>query len=215
MKWIVRIYTLVLLLYTGWRTLDFLMQQLPATDLSFWLAIVFLFATEVGILIWHEISLAHTTTYTQHYIATGLVWLDFTGSFGAGVADMILRQTMIEYEIPRALALGLMIGLPLIVAVNVAGALVFQANDADLVRMRARKFLEFEADQQATQELMASRRRLVATKKRELIKEMTAGYDELPLMATHNPDVKITGNGHNPEEAKLLANPTPRRRLKD
>ena len=212
MKWIVRIYTLVLLLYTGWRTVDFLLHQLPDTELSWWLAIVFLFATEIGILIWHEISLTHTTTYTQHYIATGLTWLDFTGSFGAGVADMILRQTMMaDYKIPPAFALGLIIGLPLIVAINVAGALVFQSNDADLVRLRARKFLEFEADQQATQELMVSRRKLVANKKRELMNELLSGYGELPstpkLMAPPS-------NGHNTEELVEI-NPTPRRKSKD
>ncbi len=216
MKWIVRIYTLVLLFYTGWRTVDFLLHQLPDTELSWWLALVFLFATEIGILIWHEISLTYTTTYTQHYIATGLTWLDFTGSFGAGVADMILRQTMMaDYKIPPAFALGLIIGLPLIVAINVAGALVFPSNDADLVRLRARKFLEFEADQQATQELMASRRKLVATKKRELLHDLTVGFDDVPLMA--KPEVKLmapSSNGHNKEEP-IEINPTPRRRLKD
>lgn len=212
MKWIIRIYTFVLLIYTGWRTIDFLLMQLPDNDVSWWLALVFLFATEIGIFLWHEISLSHTTTYTQHYIATGLTWLDFTGSFGAGVADMILRQTMMaDYKIPPALAMGLIIGLPLIVAINVAGALVYLANDADLQRMRTRKFLEFEADQQAMAEINAGRRKLVANRKQALMKELTTDYHELPstpkLMAPPS-------NGHNTEELVEI-NPTPRRRLKD
>ncbi len=215
MKWIIRIYTFVLLIYTGWRTIDFLLMQLPATDTSWWLAIVFLFSTEIGILIWHEISLSHTTTYTQHYIATGLTWLDFTGSFGAGVADMILRQTMmVDYKIPPALAMGLIIGLPLIVAINVAGALVYLANDADLQRMRTRKFLEFEADQQAMAEINAGRRKLVANRKRALMKELTTDYEDVPLMAQVEPKLMAPpSNGHNKEEP-IEINPTQRRRLK-
>ena len=216
MKWIIRIYTFVLLIYTGWRTIDFLLMQLPATDTSWWLAIVFLFSTEIGILIWHEISLSHTTTYTQHYIATGLTWLDFTGSFGAGVADMILRQTMmVDYKIPPALAMGLIIGLPLIVAINVAGALVYLANDADLRRMRTRKFLEFEADQQAMAEINAGRRKLVARRKQALMKELTTDYGDVPLMATRKELPAPPSNGHNTEEAELMANPTRRRQSKN
>jgi hypothetical protein len=215
MKWIIRIYTFVLLIYTGWRTIDFLLMQLPATDTSWWLAIVFLFSTEIGILIWHEISLSHTTTYTQHYIATGLTWLDFTGSFGAGVADMILRQTMmVDYKIPPALAMGLIIGLPLIVAINVAGALVYLANDADLQRMRTRKFLEFEADQQAMAEINAGRRKLVARRKQALMKELTTDYEDVPLMVQVEPKLMAPpSNGHNKEEP-IEINPTQRRRLK-
>lgn len=216
MKWIIRIYTFVLLIYTGWRTIDFLLMQLPDNDMSWWLALVFLFATEIGILIWHEISMSHTTTYTQHYIATGLTWLDFTGSFGAGVADMILRQTMMaDYQIPRELAMGLIIGLPLIVAINVAGALMYLANDADLQRIRTRKFLEFEADKQAMQEIDAGRRRLVASRKATLMKELTTNYDNVPLMATHKELPSLPSNGHNTDEAELMANPTPRRKSKD
>ena len=40
MRWIVRAYTLVLLAYTGWRTYDFMMQQLPDDSFNFWLAIL-------------------------------------------------------------------------------------------------------------------------------------------------------------------------------
>jgi hypothetical protein len=215
MKWIIRIYTFVLLIYTGWRTIDFLLMQLPDNDMSWWLALVFLFATEIGILIWHEIGLSHTTTYTQHYIATGLTWLDFTGSFGAGVADMILRQTMMaDYKIPPALAMGLIVGLPLIVAINVAGALVYLANDADLQRMRTRKFLEFEADQQAMAEINAGRRKLVANRKRALMNELTNDYESVPLMATHKELPAPPSNGHNTEELVEI-NPTPRRKSKD
>ena len=70
MKTVIRVYSGILLLYCGWRTVDFLLSQLPKNDISLWLSIAFLFATEAGLLLWHEISLNHTSTREQHYIST-------------------------------------------------------------------------------------------------------------------------------------------------
>src|SRR5512146_1845823 len=104
MKWIIRIYSVVLLGYTGWRTFDFISSQLPKNDISFWLSIAFLFCTEAGLLIWHELHLKHTTTEEQENIARWMTWIDFIGSLTAGIADMILRQTLVQgYQVPPAL----------------------------------------------------------------------------------------------------------------
>ena len=58
-------------------------HQLPKNDISFWLSIAFLFATEAGLLLWHELSLRHVTTHKQENIATWLTWIDFVGSLSA------------------------------------------------------------------------------------------------------------------------------------
>ena len=200
MRWIVRAYTLVLLAYTGWRTYDFMMQQLPDDSFNFWLAILFLFATEMGLAIWHEYSISHTTTYTQHYVAVSLTWLDFAGSLGAGIADMVLRQTMLaNYQVPESLAVFLIYGLPALVAINIAGALVFLANDAEATIDRERRFIEFEASRQAIRQISSNRRVIASRKRDELYQLMTSG------------DAPKT-NGRVPEEAELLANPTQRRK---
>lgn len=182
MRWVLRGYVIVMLAYTGWRTYDFMIQQLPVGVLSTWLAIMFLFSTEIGLLIWHEVSLSHTTTYAQHYTATALTWINFVGSTAAGVADMILRQTFYEYTIPPTLATGLIYGMPLIVAINVAGALYFLSNDADTQRAQQQRFLGFEAHKQAYDELKTQRRRIVQSAKKKLIQDITGTYAwELPL----------------------------------
>src|SRR5512146_1460787 len=131
MKWIIRIYSVVLLGYTGWRTFDFISGQLPKNDISFWLSIAFLFCTEAGLVLWHETHLHHTTTENQDRITFALTWVDFVGSLAAGIADMIVRQTFIDgYTIPPALAQFLMYGLPAIMAFNVAGVILFEQYDA-------------------------------------------------------------------------------------
>lgn len=209
MRWIIRIYTFILLAYTGWRTWDFMINQLPAGETSTWLALLFLFATEAGLAIWHEVSIGHTTTYTQHYVATFLTWLDFAGSLSAGVADMIIRQTMANYAIPPMLATFLIYGLPAIVAANVAGALIFLANDADAQRQRAQRFLEAEATQQAIQEINQHRRRIVSDRKRQIVGELTGDAFKLPENAGNAGNTAST-NGHTDEPVKI--NPTRRRR---
>ena len=75
MKWIIRLYSLALLAYTGYRTYDFMSSQLP-TDGGNLVALLFLGATELGLLLWHEISMKHTTTDTQHSLSVALTWVD-------------------------------------------------------------------------------------------------------------------------------------------
>jgi hypothetical protein len=154
MKWVIRIYALVLLAYTGWRTYDFMVHQLPSGETGMLLALLFLFATEAGLALWHEISLRHTTTQEQHYTAVALTWIDFAGSLAAGIADMILRQTFAEgYVLPPLLVTFLIFGLPLIVALNIAGVLVYLANDSELQLDRAKRELRHEIHRQAIREL--------------------------------------------------------------
>jgi len=213
MRWVIRAYVIVLLFYTGWRTYDFMVQQLPKSDISFWLAILFLFATEAGLFIWHEVSINHTSTYTQHYLSTTLTWLDFAGSLSAGIADMIIRQTLVsDYVIPPVLVTALIYGLPIIVAINVAGALVYLANDAELVEERERRFLSFEAYRQASRALKDSKSKLVASKKKELYRTISGEDLATPALPANTASIANT-NGHHKDEPIVFdkdatANPT-------
>lgn len=154
MRWLIRIYAFILLGYAGWRTYDFLLHSLPAGETGYLLALLFLFATEAGLILWHEVSIRHTSTQEQHYIATALTWVDFAGSLSAGTADMILRQTFVQgYTIPSILVTVLIYGLPLVVALNVAGVLIYLANDNELQIDRAKRELKFEITRQALREL--------------------------------------------------------------
>jgi hypothetical protein len=216
MRIAVRAYAIFMLLYTGWRTYDFMLAQMPATDLSVYLALIFLFATEIGLLMWHEAGLSHITTYQQLHIATILMWLDFVGSLSAGVADMIIRQQMIDFVMPRSVGLALIYGLPLIVAANVAGALLFLSFDADTIKTRAVKMLNFEADRQALQELAIHKKAIVANRKKGLISDLTSNFDWIPRLGdtgknTGKAPGAAASNNHKAAE-DLPLNPTTRRR---
>jgi hypothetical protein len=172
MQWIIRLYSLVLLAYTGWRTFDFMGSQLPKDDLSFWLSIIFLFATEVGLLLWQELSLSHATTEEQEDIAKWMTWIDFAGSLGAGIADMILRQTLIQYEVPVWLGQFLIYGLPLVVGMNVAAVLLYQWNDADAQIEREKRQTKFLIYKAALQDLRAARKEIASDKKSMIYNEL-------------------------------------------
>ena len=174
MKWMIRAYAFVLLGYTGWRTFDFMQQNLPATDLSFYLALFFLFASEIGLVLWHEIGLRHVTTQEQNSIATAMTGLDFVASLGAGIADMILRQTMLEgYTIPRQLGLALTYGLPLIVAANVLAVILFERADADTQLQKAEDATVFEAHRQAIEDVKRARRGIAQDYKRSIAQRLS------------------------------------------
>jgi hypothetical protein len=203
MKWIIRAYSIVLLGYTAWRTVDFLLSQLPKNDVSLWLSLAFLFATEAGLLLWHEISLNHATTREQQYLATGLTWLDFVGSLAAGVADMILRQTLLaDYKIPPALAQFLIYGLPLIMAANVAGVLVYLSNDAEVQTDRAKKQLKFEITRQALRELRDNSSNIAESMKKsiyaELRNDVTNKVEKQYLKDQKAAQAQPSPNGHRP-----------------
>jgi hypothetical protein len=141
-------------------------SQLPKNDLSFWLSIIFLFATEVGLLIWHELALGHVTTETQEGIAKWMTGLDFIGSTAAGIADMILRQTLVEsYAIPAWLVQFLVYGLPLIVAANVGAVLLYLWFDSHSWLEREKRQTVFEITRAAITELKKDRKAIASAKR--------------------------------------------------
>jgi hypothetical protein len=173
MRWIIRVYSFVLLAYTGWRTMDFLLSQLPKNDMSLWLSIAFLFAAEAGLLLWHEVSLNHTTTAEQHRLAVSLTWIDFVASLLAGTADMIIRQTMIaDYYVPMWLAQLLIYGLPVVMAGNVAGVLLYLSNDAETQLDASKKQLRFEITRQAIRELRDNQGQIAESMKKGIYSQL-------------------------------------------
>lgn len=181
MKWLIRGYALILLIYTGYRTFDFMRAQLPTGETGYVLALLFLFSTEVGLIMWHEISLRYTTTQEQHYVAITMTWVDFAASLAAGIADMILRQNvMAGYQIPPMLGTILIYGMPLVMALNVAAVLFFQYHDSESQIERARRELRHEIHRQALKELTNSAGSVAASIKKDVARQLrddvTGGY---------------------------------------
>jgi hypothetical protein len=162
----VRVYSIILMLYTGWRTLDFMMSQLPKNDLSFWLSIVFLFAAEAGLLLWSELAMKYCTTDTQEYIAKTMAVIDFIGSTAAGTADMIMHQTLLQdMVVPRTLGQFLIYGMPIIMAANVGAVFLYLWFDADQWIEREKRQTVFEITKAAIQELKGERVAIAGAKK--------------------------------------------------
>jgi hypothetical protein len=99
----------------------------------------------------------------------------FVGSLSAGIADMILRQTFIDgYQIPPALAQFLLYGLPCIMAVNVAGVIIFEENDAETLEDKAEKAARFEIHKAAMKQIRADKSAM-ATEKSDVIYKRVRG----------------------------------------
>lgn len=164
-KWIVRAYAVILLLYTGWRTYDFISSNLPKDNINFWLSLAFLFSTEAGLIVWHELHLKHVTTRTQDNLAHVMTWVDFVGSLAAGIGDMILRQVFIEgYVMPPMLAQFLLYGLPAIMGANVLAIIVFENNDAEVLEDKAEKDASFTIHEAAMKQIRAAKNDLANEK---------------------------------------------------
>jgi hypothetical protein len=199
MKWALRIYSFILLAYTGWRTYDFISSTLPKNDISFWLSIAFLFSSEAGLLLWHEMNLAHVSTETQEQIAKWMTWVDFVASLAAGVADMILRQTFIEgFSMPPILGQFLIYGLPAIMALNVAAVLQYQANDADTQMEREKRKVNFKIRKEALKDLKDASEEIAKDKKtliyRHLRDQVTGQVDRAYMSGSKLSD-NSNGNG--------------------
>jgi hypothetical protein len=173
MRWIIRFYSFFLLAYTGWRTYDFMRAQLPSDATGQILALMFLLTTEAGLILWHEISLKHTTTEVQHYTAIVMTWLDFVASLGAGVADMILRATFVDgFIIPPILSALLIYGLPIATAMNVGAVLVYLSNDADTLIETQKRRLRFEIYKQTMADVRDSQGAIAASMKKAISAEI-------------------------------------------
>lgn len=207
MKWLIRFYAFGLLAYTGFRTYSFIQSQLPTSESGTFIALLFLLATEIGLLLWHEVSMHHTTTEIQSHIATGLTWIDFIAATGAGIADMILRQNFAAgYQLPPLLIILLLYGLPIVVALNVAGVLLFLSNDSDTVIEREKSKLRHEIHKQVLKDLSESRgtvaaslKKTIATQLREEVTGNTLRTYVRRLERQEQATSPPTGNGSKPD----------------
>lgn len=193
MKICIKIYSYILLLYSGWRTYDFIFRQMPTEmgNMRSWLSIVFLFTTEVGLLLWHETSLKHVTTHDQNTLTRWMVGVDLVGSLAAGIADLILTQTFAQgYKISPLLADFLIYGLPIIVFLNIVAVILFENFDAELQEDKAEKEVEFEIHQEAIKQLRKEKKALATEKKKAI-------YNDIRSRVTNRIDAEYGGDNNN------------------
>lgn len=174
MKWVLRVYAGLLLIYTGFRTWRFLQTTLPSNETGMFVSLVFLLAAEIGLVIWHELSL-RSTTGAQNSIAQVMTWVDFGASTIAGIADMLVSQSLVAgYQVPPLLALGILYGLPLVMAANVAAAILFFNADSDEQLNKTKRMLKHNIHAEAMAEIDRQRKSVGKGMAPELTKVIVA-----------------------------------------
>lgn len=161
-------FAVVLLAYSAWRSFDYLTIGLKGVDptIATVVSLVFLFASEIGLLLWLHAGVPHSTTDAQETIAKGMIGVDFVGSLALGVADLLLRNTVYIVDF-HWLDPILLVAPALLVAANVGAVVLFHLSDAEEQLRRAERQLDYEESQleiearlSAIKELRSSRREI-------------------------------------------------------
>lgn len=160
-KHVMTIFAGAMLVYTGWRTFDYMGGSLLDVDVAVRLiiSVAFLAFSEIGLLIWLHSAQPSATTDLQETTATVMVWVDFFGSMIVGLADLAKHNTL--YAIDLSVIDPLLFLAPwVLVVLNVGGYLVYHMNDSEAKLDReerrlahAEHQLEMEARRAAIKEL--------------------------------------------------------------
>lgn len=180
-KHIITLYACALLVYAGWRTYDYMAGSLQGvTDTTRLLvAMVFLFASEIGLLMWLHVGRPKATTDIQEAAATSMIFVNFVGSMILGLADVLKHNTMYFVELAFLDPILLLAPWVLIVA-NVGGYLIYHMTDSEEQLSRAERRLSHEeirlemlARQEAINELKANMKGLASKLAPHYVKDLT------------------------------------------
>lgn len=138
-------FSVLMLVYTAWRSFDFIGGSLEGVDrtTAFIVAASFLVFSEIGLLLWLHIGGPGSTTDTQENVAGVLVWVDFVGIMIMGLGDMLRRNSFYEVDL-SVLDPVLFLSPWLLVFCNLAGYLIYRRADADEETARAERQLKHE-----------------------------------------------------------------------
>ncbi len=165
------VYGAILLGYTVYRSYDFLSYNLPQA-IAGEVALLGVFALDVGLIIWDTVYSYAAKSKRQEGVALAFIIVDFIGSFGAGVADMVIRQQMIDYAVPPVLAKLLIYGIPAIVAGNVGALIYYLVNDPGLREARVKRRIEAMVTEMALDEAEADAEALAQEIKKPIADEI-------------------------------------------
>lgn len=137
-----------MLIYTGWRTFDYMRGMLSDVDYttSMIVSLAFLLFSELGLLVWLHYGQPKATSGTQESVAVGMMWIDFFGCMIVNLADLLRHNTFYEVNLEQ-LDLVLFIAPWVLVALNVAAYLVYKTSDSNAAIERAERRLAHEEHQ--------------------------------------------------------------------
>lgn len=160
-KHLMTFYAVVLLVYAGWRTYDYVSGSLTGIDATTatLIAVIFLFASEIGLLIWLHKAMPSASTDAQETISTAMIFINFAGSMVLGLADVLKHNQVYVIDL-QWLDPILLLAPWVLIAANVLGVVLYHLNDSEEMLHRAERRLahaesklEIEARTKAVQEL--------------------------------------------------------------
>ena len=163
-KHMITAFAIALLIYAGFRSFDYMSGSLLGIGqtTAYLVAIVFLFASEIGLLIWLHVARPHATTDIQETVSTAMIFINFIGSMILGLADLLKHNTLYTVDVSFLDPVLLFAPWVLIVA-NVGGYLIYHMADSDEQLSRAERRLHHEevrlemtARQKAIEELKSN-----------------------------------------------------------
>ena len=138
-------YAIILLLYAGWRSFDYMRGMLTGVNstVAYMVAISFLFCSEIGLLIWLHKAAPDSTTDTQETTANIMVAINFAGSMVLGLADILKHNSIYEVELPWIEPV-LLLAPWILIASNVLGHIIYHRTDSDEMIKRAERELKYQ-----------------------------------------------------------------------
>ena len=125
-------FAVAMLVYSGWRSFDYMAGSLQGVNsaVSLLIAIAFLCFSEIGLLLWLHLARPAATTDSQETVATTMIWVDFVGSMALGLADLAKHNTLYVVNL-SVLDPFLFLAPWLLVVANVGGYLLYHMSDAE------------------------------------------------------------------------------------
>lgn len=138
---IVLLLDLVLLVYTGWRSYDFLSTTVP-TEMQL-LALVGLWGLDIGAIAWSLVWIFGSTTKYQDWVAMFFFVFDLTGVVLTSLTDSLM------YGAENSALTGMLSGIavvavPLIVVANVIAGFIYHMTSPQTKANRAKRRAEAE-----------------------------------------------------------------------
>lgn len=161
-------YAIVLLLYAGWRSFDYMAGSLKdvGQTTAFLIAVIFLFASEIGLLFWLHFAQPNSSTDIQETTSNVMIGINFAGSMVLGLADLLKHNTLYTINL-EWLDPVLLLAPWILVAANVLGHIIYHLTDSDEQLKRAERrlaheeaSLEIDARRHAVNELNKNRQAL-------------------------------------------------------
>ena len=100
-KHVLTIFAVGMLLYSAWRSYDYMSGSLQGVPdvVRLIVSVAFLAFSEIGLLIWLHVCQPGATTEIQETTATIMIWTDFAGAMVVGLGDLLKHNTLYQIDL--------------------------------------------------------------------------------------------------------------------